>query len=50
MPNKYGKQRPRQKTYLYKMCYYPQHNTPDKKLYCYDNAHIAIYNKYSSNT
>ena len=28
----------------------PQHNTPDKKLYCYNNANIAIYHKYSSNT
>ena len=28
----------------------PQNNTPDKKLYCYNNANIAIYQKYSSNT
>ena len=28
----------------------PQHNTSDKKLYCYNNANIAIYHKYSSNT
>ena len=26
----------------------PQHNTPDKKLYCYDNANIAIYHKYTN--
>ena len=28
----------------------PLHNTPDKKLYCYNNAYIAIYRQYSSNT
>ena len=25
----------------------PQHNTPDKNLYCYNNANITIYHKYS---
>ena len=24
--------------------------TPDQKLHCYNNANIAIYQKYSSNT
>ena len=28
----------------------PQDNTPDKNQYCYNNANIAIYHKYSSNT
>ena len=28
----------------------PQRNNPDKKLYCYNNANIAIYHKYFSNT
>ena len=28
----------------------PQHNTPDQKLYCYNNANIAIYQKYSNDT
>ena len=25
-----------------------QHNTPDKILYCYNNANIAIYYKYTN--
>ena len=28
----------------------PQNNTPDKKLYFYNNANITIYHTYSSNT
>ena len=27
-----------------------ERNTPDQKLHCYNNANIAIYQKYSSNT
>ena len=50
MSNKYGNQRPTQKTYSIKSVTNPQHNTPDQKLYCYKNANIAIYQKYSSNT
>ena len=28
----------------------PQHNTADPKLYCYNNANIAVYPKYSNDT
>ena len=50
MSNKYDNQRPRQKTWSIKCVTNPQHNTPDKNLYCYNNANAAIYQKYSSNT
>ena len=50
MPNKHSTKGQGKNLTSIKCVTNPQHNNPDKKLYCYNNANIAIYQECSSNT